>query len=296
MRAFLSLAAVLSVAAASVAGCGGSTTSASRTTASRSTSTSSAAAARPVGLVAIGHSALTGENSDPNHPGSAVFANSWATGTNPAVNSIYQRMITQWPDTRGHVANTAQGGATAAMLADQADSALMQVPHPRLVIIETIDNDITCDGKDAAHVSEFASSVDSALRLITSRSPRSRILIITQPGRPATDVAAIQALPPGSAKTALVHSATGSAPCGAFNDKGQVQPNNIATLTAIIEAYEAAQARVCAKYPTCTTDKGALRTYVNRPQYLSDDLSHRNVAGLAALAALAWPTVQASLT
>ena len=37
----------------------------------------------PVGVIALGHSGLTGENSDPARPGSAAKINSWATGTNP---------------------------------------------------------------------------------------------------------------------------------------------------------------------------------------------------------------------
>ena len=35
----------------------------------------------PVGVMAIGHSGLTGENTDPNRPSQAALENSWATGT-----------------------------------------------------------------------------------------------------------------------------------------------------------------------------------------------------------------------
>lgn len=295
MRTGLMPAAVLAVATLTLSACGGNTSRSSGTAAHSSTSKPIAASTEPVGLVAIGHSALTGENSDPDNPGKPAFQNSWATGGNPAVDSIYLRMIGQWPETQGHVANTARGGATADVLAKEADSALTQVPAPRLVIIETIDNDITCDGQDAGHVRPFGASVDSALRLISQRSPKSRILLITQPGRPVTDIAAIAAMPPGSAKAALVQGLTGPAPCGAYDDKGQLQPENVASLTAIIEAYEGEQARVCAQYPPCSPDQGALHSYVNRPEYLSSDTNHRNVAGLAALAAAVWPSVQAAL-
>ena len=64
----------------------------------------------PVGVIAIGHSGLTGENSDPARPGQPALENSWATGTNPEVNSIYLRLIEVHPETEGHVANTAVGG------------------------------------------------------------------------------------------------------------------------------------------------------------------------------------------
>ena len=77
----------------------------------------------PVGVIAIGHSGLTGENSDPDRPFQRALENSWATGTNPEVNSVYLRLIEVRPETEGHVANTADGGAVAAKLASQASRA-----------------------------------------------------------------------------------------------------------------------------------------------------------------------------
>jgi lysophospholipase L1-like esterase len=105
-------------------------------------------AATPVGVIAIGHSGLTGENSDPKHPRQEAKENSWATGTAADVNSIYTRLIAIRAETEGHVANTAQGGAVARSLSSQATAALAVVPRPALVIIQTIDNDIRCDGTD----------------------------------------------------------------------------------------------------------------------------------------------------
>lgn len=64
----------------------------------------------PVGVIAVGHSGLTGEGSDPDRPGQDAMENSWATGDAPAVNSIYQRLVAARPATKGHVANMAVGG------------------------------------------------------------------------------------------------------------------------------------------------------------------------------------------
>ena len=55
----------------------------------------------------------------------------------------------------------------------QAAAALEEVPTPELVIIETIDNDIRCDGTDDTHVPEFGRSVAEALALIAAASPAS---------------------------------------------------------------------------------------------------------------------------
>ena len=82
------------------------------------------------GLVVIGHSHLTGANSDPARPGADAWENSWATGTAPGLRSIYQRLIEVQPQFEGRVANAAVDGAPAAALASQARTALADVPHP----------------------------------------------------------------------------------------------------------------------------------------------------------------------
>ncbi len=84
-------ASLVTVAGLLLAGCSGGAdsdgTSATPTPAGR-------------GVVVIGHSGATGMNSDPAHPGGNAPENSWATGTNPAVNSIYQRLAAQDPSYR----------------------------------------------------------------------------------------------------------------------------------------------------------------------------------------------------
>jgi lysophospholipase L1-like esterase len=76
---------------------------------------------------------------------------------------------------------------------------------------------------------------------------------------------------------------------------GAQQPENIATLTSIIESYEAEQQRVCDKYPTCSTDEGALATFRREPSMVSSDFNHLNLEGQRRLAEAVWPTVQTLL-
>jgi hypothetical protein len=126
-----------------VGGCsGGNTTDQPAAGAATSSTMSAADTAKPVGVIAIGHSGLTGENSDPSQPGQVALENSWATGTSPQVNSIYRRLVAVRQDTDGHVANTAEGGAPASTLAAQAQRALETVAAPALVVVQTIDGDI----------------------------------------------------------------------------------------------------------------------------------------------------------
>ncbi len=234
----------------------------------------------------MGHSALTGESSDPGRPGRAAEENSWATGTSPNVLSVYQQLVAARPENAGHVDNEAAGGATAFKLPAQAVNGLGVVPAPQLVIIETIDNDIRCDGTDDANVPRFGSAIATTLDTITQRSPNSAILIVGQPGRPADDVDAIAQVP--SAKAMF----TGTGPCDFFDPAGDRVDANIANLTSIIEKYETEQARVCSKYPQCHTDGGAFAASSGWFADVASDGNHLTTHGLSRVAALAWPIVQ----
>ena len=83
---------------------------------------------QPLGIIAMGHSGLTGEGTgEPSQPNLAA---SWATGTRPEVNSVYLRLLAIWPAMEGKFANTASGGAPASSLVGQTKAALRVVPAP----------------------------------------------------------------------------------------------------------------------------------------------------------------------
>ncbi len=89
------------------------------------------------------------------------------------------------PETKGHVANTASGGAPVSSLAAQAaQAALDRVPTPELMIVQTIDNDIRCDGTDADNGRTFGDSLQQALKSINAAAPQSKILLVGQLGPP----------------------------------------------------------------------------------------------------------------
>lgn len=225
----------------------------------------------PVGIIAIGHSGLTGPNS-------------WAVSTAPEVNSIYNRLVAVRPETQGHVSNQAEDGSEAGVLAAQARNGLKIVPAPALVIVSTIDNDIRCDGSDDERVAGFGEDVANALQTITDTSPESRILIVSYVGRPAGTAAAFG--PDPSARQLV----TGTGMCDFFNPAGELVNEHVATMTEIIEMYEAEQERVCAAVPLCSGDGGAAARFEDRVEDLADD-GHLNATGLARLAELVWPAV-----
>ena len=237
----------------------------------------------PVGIIAIGHSGLTGEGTAGTFQENK--AASWATGTLPDVNSIYSRLLALQPEIEGRAANRAAGGAPAAALARQADAALGLVPVPQLAIIQTVDNDIQCD---AANAEAVGASLLTALEMIHDHSPNSKILVVGQAGRPSVDFVEELIAAHPSVKAEL----TWDDKCTFFNADGTLNPDGFTNLTAAIDAYEAEAARVCATVPNCVTDGGLRRAYVDKMENFAPDFAHFNVRGQAAMAELIWPVVE----
>ena len=294
---------ILGVSLAMLAACGGAGTA---PTALPSTSTPTGAAtpaptptlaptlaptptpdrSRPVGLIAIGHSGITGEGTA--GPGVARPDRSWATGTLATVNSVYLRMVAILPETEGHVANAGQGGAAATQLVTMGKRALVTVPVPELAIIQAIDGDIQCDGRDLERVTGFGDNIRAAVQLFVDASPNGHVLIVGQLGRPTaagiTDL--VEQVP------AMQAALTGTGPCDFYDPSGELNLEHIASLVAIIDALEAEQATVCATFSQCATDGGARKAFNDSLENHSDDLDHLNVRGQAAVAELIWPVVE----
>ena len=233
-------------------------TSSSAAAASASPVAPTADVTHPVGLIAIGHSGLTGEGTgNPNEPRTE---NSWATGSAPAVQSVYLRMIDVLPETEGHVANAAEGGAPAEALMEQAKIALVGVPVPALAIIQTVDNDIQCDGANVTEVGQFLAK---ALAFINAASPNTKIMVVGQLGRPS--VTYIKELV--AAVPATKADLTWNDPCSFFDADGKLSVSGFEKLSAVIDKYEAETARVCAAAPNCVTDGGVRKAWIDKINY-----------------------------
>jgi hypothetical protein len=201
------------------------------------------------------------------------------------VNSIYARLVAADPAYKGHVANAATGGAPSSALAAQAEQVLSQVPRPALVIVATVDGDIRCDGTDSDNVATFGSAVHDAFAIIADTSPETKIVIVSQRGRPTGYAAMLEELDETERET-------GSGVCDMFDPStGARDEKHIGTLTDIIEAYEAEASRVCDEFPTCFTDGGLLATLEENPDFYADDLNHLNAQGQAWMAESIWPVV-----
>lgn len=298
MRLRSSVPAAAVVAALALCGCSGDRTptvsgvGGSQVSATTSTASTPSGVDRdhPEGVIALGHSGMTGFQSDPADPGENAVANSWATGSNPAVNSVYQRLVAARPRTQGLVANVSRNGEKADGLEFQVPAALNVVPTPALALLMIMDNDIRCDGTDPAHLPEFRGQVRDAVQSIVEASPKVTVVLASGPGRPADYAKAIATLP--TTPVELV----GQEPCAMFSANGKVNATEVKRLTSIIESYEAELGRACEGIPQCHTDGGALARHPGGMlEEYGNDLGHASILGHARWAEAIWPVVATAM-
>jgi hypothetical protein len=236
----------------------------------------------PNSILVLGHSGATGRNSDPQRPGVDVRANSWATGSNPEVRSLYLRILEVNPAIRGHNANLARDGATVADVVGQAESAVALRRKPELLVIQILDNDIRCDGSDPSQYRSFRATFVRALAILSRGLPNARIYVVSSWGRPATYVEAIKDIPEARAEL------TGTGLCDAFDPAGRVNTVHVAYLTQVVEGYEAQLKAGCARFMQCRWDGGALARLVDERADLSSDWGHASIHGHKRIAEYGW--------
>jgi len=183
-------------------------------------------------------------------------------------------------------------GATASQLPGQVDAALLAVPAPRLVIIQTIDNDLNCPIADSAFA-DFGAAVDATLQKITQASPRSQVLILLNHVSAAKDFQGDLDAAKGDPK--LIAEMTGPPPCGELDQAGHVQATSANYLDAEVVKFDAELLRVCAKYSTCVTTKGSENKFTLPPNGVNPNNDHLSVVGLAAMAKFYWPMAKAAI-
>jgi hypothetical protein len=237
----------------------------------------------PNSIAVLAHSGATGYDSDPRRPRVDVRANSWATGTNPAVNSLYRRILARNPRIKGHNINLAEDGATVRELLEQSRRAVALKPKPDLLVIQIIDNDLVCPATNR-DIGNFRAGMSRALRLLTRRSPRSKIFVVSQFGSPETYAKALRP------EERLRIGGTG--PCDFVDPAGEIVESRLARLEGIIQRYEAQLAATCKVFGRCRYDGGAFGRIVDERAYFSQDLNHLSTRGHAKAAAVAWEALR----
>jgi hypothetical protein len=235
----------------------------------------------PSSIVALGHSGLTGYDSDPGSPQTDATENSWATGTNPDVDSVYQRIVALNPAAQDHASNFAIDGSTVDSLVDQEKQAAAVTPAPELVIVQSIDNDIQCDGSDPQNYGPYRQKLTGVLDSLTQDLPNADIFFVSQ-------WASVQEYDRVARSIDPAHI-TGTGPCDPIDlETHRLDPKHEAYLQDVVDHYWRIVTDVCAQYPTCRTDHGAMQQMRLVKGDLASDLNHLSVAGHHKMAALAW--------
>ena len=240
----------------------------------------------PGAVAAAGDSLSTGYASDdpPGAPAGDHPENSWSIGSNPAVRSLYARVLQRWPGTAGRTLLVAQDGATVAALPGQlrrvvADGGI------DLVTIQIGSNDI-CDARQPGRITPVAvvrRSFAQALALLRRGSPRTRVLATSVADEARWNDAVLRV----PALQSEIEDGTVCDPRP--GPDGRQDPVVRRLIQRWEQAYDRAIASVCARYATCRYDGGALYRLAYRPVDVSRaDAYHPSVAGLARMAATVW--------
>jgi len=246
----------------------------------------------PGSMLAIGHSGLTGFGSNPNHPFQDARENSWATGTNPAVASIYTRLLAINPAIKGRAVNLAQDGATLKEFAGQVGRVAGLKTQPDLVIVDIGNNDLKCDGQDESRAATFRAGFAASLQELATELPAARIFVVGQ--TPNFD-GFVNALMHLNVAARLTHASKGL--CSIFAPQsapapGSVVPEHLSYLKKIMNGIDSQLAAACAEVPHCTYDGDASRRLTGTAADLTSRYDHLAVSGLAKVAALEWAAMR----
>ena len=230
----------------------------------------------------MGHSGIIGWNSDPRRPYQDAPENSWATGTNRAVHSLYRRILARNPAIEGHAYNVARSGSAVDDLARQARVVVALPVPPELVVVQSIDNDMRCDGTDPQNYGPFGRTLARALAIIVRKYPDVRFFFVDQWATPRNFAEV-------GGKIAGVRAELKRAgPCRLLDSAGKLRPAGVFSYERIVAGYYAQITAVCSRLPHCTTDRAAVHHMKIVRADLASDGHHLSVRGLRKMAAVAW--------
>lgn len=246
-------------------------------------------------MAALGDSITRGFNTSgpgcPTGPSLDCPQNSWATGTNPTVDSVRERFeaISPQPLT---AYNDAVSGARAVNLLGQAETAAAQ--NPEFVLIEIGANDACATTPTAT--ATFREQVRSGLQVLVSGNKQVYIQLMSIPD--INNLRTIFTEPPDP--NALARWAAFNVCQGLLANPLSTAPADEARRAAFraqVIAYNEALEEVCAEFKRCIWDDYAVfnsgftaedvATVANTP---TADYFHPSVAGQAKLAEAAWST------
>jgi lysophospholipase L1-like esterase len=211
-------------------------------------------------------------------------ANSWVTGTNPDVNSIYLRIRAVHPAIEGNAYNDAVGGEKMSDLDDQFEVVIEQ--RVQLVVVDMGGNDVCRQSEGSVTSPEsFRADFEAAMARLLERRPNTRIAVVSIPSTfhlwdiLHTDARAVETWNRNSTCQSMLANPTSTARAD-VERRARVNERQV-ELNAILGL-------VCARYANCRYDGGAAFEFAFEPADVGRDYFHPSLQGQASAAAAMW--------
>jgi lysophospholipase L1-like esterase len=236
-------------------------------------------------LVALGDSITSGWGSGLDPTGAAIGddnqAASWATGSDPAVDSHARRVATLF----GAAPVTVNAATAGAKVTDPGGIVAQVARAPAgtdYAMIETGSADLCASNVTSVdrmtQISDFKTAIETTLRTVTARFPDAHILVASIPNW----YGLWQSFPPFARPTS-------ACPLLFSTDSSIANPGTRMDLAQRTLAYNQALSEACASFPACRYDNGAVYSIPFQPSDVSSvDHFHPSVAGQAKIAAATW--------
>ena len=237
----------------------------------------------PSAIVVLGHSGATGESSDPSRPAYEARENSWATGTNPAVNSVYLRILAKNPGIKGHNVNLAQR-RRGRRRSRAPGSAGRRKLSPRPTYSDPDHGRRhRLHGKGDATTPRFRSTFITALQLLAQGAPKSSIFVVSQFGSPRV---------PGGC-SALPSGRDSEAPGRCLRRSPRpARPEGACPAREIIHGYEAHSKPAASSSRSAGTTAAPSADRRQARRTANDGVDHFSIKGHGKAAAVAWAALK----
>jgi lysophospholipase L1-like esterase len=249
---------------------------------------SSALAVFPNSLAATGDSITRAFNTCP-FPFTDCPANSWATGTEAAVNSFYLRILERNAAIRGNLFNDARSGARMADLSGQVTNVVSQ--RAEFALIEMGANDVCTSSEETmTSVASFRSSFEGAMRTLRERLPSTRIAVGSIP-----NVYQLWSLLNGNRSAVSAWNSFRICQSMLRNPTSRTREDEERRLRVQQREVEfnGVLRSVCAEHANCQYDGDAGYEYrFEAGEVSTRDYFHPSVRGQATIAAIEWPLVR----
>lgn len=251
-------------------------------------SPATAATAYPSSIDALGDSMTKAFNTNCPFAWTDCPTNSWATGTDTTVNSMYLRLKALNPEIQGRAYNDAVSGAKMSDLPRQAWSAVGRGVQAVTVLM---GNNDACGGSSGTmtSVDSYRADFTTAMDTLTTGLPDAQIRVSSLPDAYQlwelyhTDSNAVAAWQTFGMCNALLLNPTST------------EPADVARRAAFRQReidYNTALAQVCAEYSQCTFDGNVgFNTTFQKEHVSTNDYFHPSLAGQALIASTGWRAI-----